>query len=757
MVFSGKIPFYRDLGLYFYPIAFSVGESLKNGELPLWNRHMAMGFPLLADFQSGAFYPPNLLYAILPFFVALRAIFLFHYLVAATGAYALCRYWGYPIYLSLLGAFLFAFGGLTVSLVNLMNHFQTAVWLPWVVLLCERALRSGKWRDFLAFTGALLLQFLAGSPEIYLMSAGLVALDSLRVVRAEGVGHLRALYLPVAANLAAFGLAMVQILPTFELFLESRWREPMGYVERPLYSLNPVSFINLFFLDKEVSLASGKGLHLFFLQAPPFLLSYYLGVMAVIGFIAWLFCSSLKGKGLVLGLLALSLVLALGGYTPVYPLLLRYLSFMQFFRFPEKFFFVTTALLLFAALRGVSFLAEPDRRSSRALAFTSLIIGIPLVALYLFLRSDSAPLSRFIAWTTQTPLLSTPTLAKTSAALVNAERQLALVFGALLLFFVWHKGKLRARLFEALIVALVFIDLAMAHRPYQFLLDPDFVSKSPRVLRPDSEPYRLFYHPGTAGVHPSYYVLPREPSFIEFQALVYSNLLPNAGVFDGFDYAQEIDALRRWPYMVFVGVADRLPPESLYRLLGALNIKYVVSFRPLSGDGLSLVRHFPDYQSWLYALSGVVPRAYVVARATEEKDPVKAVSRLATADFDPTREVIVNRPISLPPKRDFRGEAGILRYADQEVTVRASLNAPGLLVLADAFYPGWRAYVNGRESEIYRANLFFRAVRLEAGEHVVEFRYEPRSFAIGAYLSLATLGVLAILTIGSALLRKKRA
>jgi uncharacterized membrane protein YfhO len=55
------------------------------------------------------------------------------------------------------------------------------------------------------------------------------------------------------------------------------------------------------------------------------------------------------------------------------------------------------------------------------------------------------------------------------------------------------------------------------------------------------------------------------------------------------------------------------------------------------------------------------------------------------------------------------------------------------------YYPGWKAYVNGEEKAIRRANLFFRAVLLPAGNHRVEFRYEPRSFAIGLTISIATL------------------
>ncbi|HEX9444831.1 MAG TPA: hypothetical protein VGA73_11960 [Candidatus Binatia bacterium] len=91
MVWGGKIPFFRDLGTYFYPMRFSLAQSFNAGELPLWNRRVGMGYPLLANFQSGTFYPPHFIYFVFPFFPAIQATFLFHYLAAVTGAYALCR------------------------------------------------------------------------------------------------------------------------------------------------------------------------------------------------------------------------------------------------------------------------------------------------------------------------------------------------------------------------------------------------------------------------------------------------------------------------------------------------------------------------------------------------------------------------------------------------------------------------------------------------------------------------------------------
>jgi uncharacterized membrane protein YfhO len=99
----------------------------------------------------------------------------------------------------------------------------------------------------------------------------------------------------------------------------------------------------------------------------------------------------------------------------------------------------------------------------------------------------------------------------------------------------------------------------------------------------------------------------------------------------------------------------------------------------------------------------------------------------------------LDQPISLARKNGFHAEARITEYKNQAVTVQASLDDAGILVLTDSFYPGWNAYVNGRQEKIYRANLFFRAVPLPAGNHRVEFRYEPRSFAIGMGISIAAL------------------
>ena len=102
-------------------------------------------------------------------------------------------------------------------------------------------------------------------------------------------------------------------------------------------------------------------------------------------------------------------------------------------------------------------------------------------------------------------------------------------------------------------------------------------------------------------------------------------------------------------------------------------------------------------------------------------------------------------------------EVEIVLYEPERVVVEAHLAEEGYLVLTDAYYPGWRALVDGREVPIHRADVLFRAVRLPAGRHRVEFIYDPLSFKIGAVISLAALlGVVAALARPAAAALKAR-
>lgn len=742
LIFSAQVPFFRDLGPIFYPMRFSLARSFQQGEIPLWDRHLAMGFPLLANFQSGVFYPPHLAFLALPFFAAVRALFVLHYLVAALGVYCLCRRWGHCSYLALVGALLFAFGGYTVSLSSMLSYFQTAVWLPWALIAWERFVESRSAKNFLLLNLTLLVQLLAGAPEIYAMSQGLLLLDGVRLrLQAGGPSFFRMVCLLLLANLTVLALAMVQILPTAELFLESRALQPLSYQQSTGFSFQPLSLLNLFFLDKQVDSLAVSGLKLFFSAEVPLIVSLYMGAIALPGLALWFIYSSLKEKIALFALLTAVLIVALGDRTPVYPFLFDRVAVFRFVRYPEKLFFFNYALLLYLVLSGLRRALESGRPFSRAPYFLLGSIWAALFFLYLFLRFDTAPLIRFVAETTRVPPFSIPSLDRAYTMLVHIEIFLVLGLGAIVVLRLCQRGAGSEGFFKSLLVLLVAADLVSAHRPYRYPLEPDFVYDGAKILNPSGAGlHRLFHYPEGAGLHPARYsFVEQKPSFASSQAWSFANLLPATGVLYGFDYLQDLDSLKRWPYVLFLAFAERLSAEEQYRLLGALNVKHLTSFRPLPGEGITPVRRSAEHGSWLYEVKRVVPRAYLVPGGLAEKEPEKILARLSRSDFDPRKEVLLEESVPVSAQGDFAGRAAIVDYGSRHVSIKAALNTSGILVLADSFYPGWKVFVDGKEQAVLRANLFFRAVALSAGDHLVEFRYEPRSFTIGLLISLTTL------------------
>lgn len=146
------------------------------------------------------------------------------------------------------------------------------------------------------------------------------------------------------------------------------------------------------------------------------------------------------------------------------------------------------------------------------------------------------------------------------------------------------------------------------------------------------------------------------------------------------------------------------------------------------------------------------PRLYVVFRAVLVADRQQAIDRLVRDEVDAQSAIAVEGGQAL----DGSGTADITPLADEagRVAARVQLDAPGYLVLSDAYYPGWRATVDGQPAPILRANGFVRAVLLSPGEHTVEFTFAPASLGAGAVCSASALGLWAVAAILLAVLRR---
>jgi hypothetical protein len=143
--------------------------------------------------------------------------------------------------------------------------------------------------------------------------------------------------------------------------------------------------------------------------------------------------------------------------------------------------------------------------------------------------------------------------------------------------------------------------------------------------------------------------------------------------------------------------------------------------------------------------SSPLARAHVVRDVRAVADDDAAMRTLTAPDTDVARTAVIDEagaravPRFAPCTGGDRVEARFPRAG--RVEVAAELACPGLLVLNDAWNPGWRAALDGRDVPIVRADVLFQGIAVPAGRHAATFVYAPRSVALGAAISLAALAV----------------
>jgi hypothetical protein len=161
-----------------------------------------------------------------------------------------------------------------------------------------------------------------------------------------------------------------------------------------------------------------------------------------------------------------------------------------------------------------------------------------------------------------------------------------------------------------------------------------------------------------------------------------------------------------------------------------LNVRYVV-FRGAPPPGTRPAFQGVDY--FVLENPEALPRVFVPQRVETVEEREERLRRLSAADFDPRQIAYVERPAGLPGI--CQGSASITEESPQRVTVTANMRTPGLVVLADRWDQGWKAYLDGKETPILRTNHALRGVVLPAGERILQFRFESAALARGAALS----------------------
>jgi hypothetical protein len=223
----------------------------------------------------------------------------------------------------------------------------------------------------------------------------------------------------------------------------------------------------------------------------------------------------------------------------------------------------------------------------------------------------------------------------------------------------------------------------------------------------------------------------------------------------GYDYPVELRYAELWKRVItsstncnyaFCPESAGTTPAAL-KALGILGVHDLLQQRrdaPLRG--FRTLYDGPDAR--VYANPAALPRAFVVDRQVVVDGADAAREAITAPAFRPRSAVVTEAPISGLTAAGVRaagsppGEARISDYRDERVEIRTRTTRPGLLVLTDSFYPGWKATVDGQDAKIHRVDYLVRGVQVPAGEHTVRFRYEPASWRVGWITSAVALAVI---------------
>ncbi len=694
--------FVQDVMVQNYPFRDFFARALREGQLPLWNAAINCGFPLFAEGQAGPLYPPNVILALLlPTWAALDWNIVLHLWLAGVGMYALVRAFGAVRPAALCAGLCYALSGYMVVRAMSPNFIDVCAWLPLLFWLVDRILKRGHFFYVLLFALVIGLQLLAGHPQAALYGAVAVAGYWLYRSWVQGAGWVAWLML-VGALVLGTGLAAVQLVPTAELVQLSNRGAGLSWASFVAMSLPPERLATLLWPNLFGNSAHGTygsreiG---FFIQ-----LCAYVGVVPLL--LAW---AALRERrdgqvGFFAALALVGLVLALGKYTAIFSFFYQIPGF-SLFRIPTRsllWFALGASVLCGLGLDQVLRRERPRPANGWLLA---VVLGVASVGLLwvsgIALFGDSSEPTRYIHH-----------LRGDGLRLVGA-----LIIG------VWLLGRRARRAAAWAAPVAIFVELYSFGADFNGTIEPTAYTETPATAREI-----LADHTAAAP--------PRIVSLVNERNSPFD--WHGGWAYDLESYRRYNETLRMYSGGLY-GVANALPgwsPLHLYRH-GEFARGYP-AFAALAGVEYA-VRYSRDGGFEVQRLPTALPRAYVVGQFHLANSPRAGLSYMARG-FPMRREVVLEEvPVA---SIGSGGAAELVRYDDEEVAVALADSAGGILVLSDTYYPGWRAFVDGVERPILRANHVFRAVVIPAGAREVVFSYEPDSFRYGLLVSVAAAALL---------------
>lgn len=678
LLFSQQTLYFRDIQAIFYPMKYFLSEAFKSGSIPFWCPMYFCGAPFMSDIQTGVFYPPSLLLIIFPYPLSFNLYVVFHIFLCFCFVYLWLKGNGLSLPASIFSAIAYAYGGYVLSSINLLNNLTVITWFPAMLWAYQRALSEKSLIGYGLTIFFLCLAILGGEPQLLMFSVAITFCFGLFL------NFKKEIHLPLVARhslifltlvLSSLLLTIVQWGPTFFDYQNSVRLNGFNFNQATEFSLSwdrlkhlliPVSFSRTFS-------SVPADLAIFFPPdgTVPWLLSIYPGLLvaplALVGF----FSRLSRGKIFWMVLFLLGIVLALGSHTPLYTLVHQ---LFPYFRFPEKFYFLSN-------------------------------IGLVVLAGYGFDRLMS---------------LFTKQGVKTTA----------------LLF---------------ILPLLLLGDLYLAHVHLNPTCKTGFYQFADPVLRPVLQDRSLFrVYVDEASFYPS---LLHNSSVEERQMIAQAFKASNSGILQNLHYVDGKTGMELQYQWVIGEILLRPWPERI-NLLQWANAKYIVSASNLDAQP-GVMEYVTRVKPHLFQIKNHLPRAWLVGEIYPSgRWTLKDYSKRS---FDARASAVGPEEIAAFYKKRYYQDVDHIAY-DRPHRIRIEMAAvqPGVLVLAESFYPGWRATVNGKPKNIVRLNYLFQGVEVDAGRQSIIFEYRPPFFRLYAVVSLAAIIVLTTIGFICCIQKRKR-
>lgn len=672
----------------------------KDGQIPLWNRNSFGGTPLLANYQSAVLSPLNILFFLFPFIDAWSLLVLFQPLLAGLGMYVFARQSGVSKSGSLLSSISFMFCGFIVVWMGYGTLGYALAFLPYALTGLAGFFSTKKMRYLFLLSLSLPLSFFSGHFQIslyVLVTVGVYWLFVSVRSRSFRLFLLSGIYL-----VSGVLLCLPQILPSLEFYTQSLRSGlfqkgeviPLGYLP---------TFLAPDFLGNPVTRNDWFGHYAEW--------NTYIGVIPL--FLA-LFALSAWKKPLVRFAWIVGIVCLLLAFdTPVadvfVALHIPVLSTSAMGRIVSIYSFFFALLAGFGLDSLYAFVVRNKKRAvgiliSLVVICFSLLWGMVLGKLFLPLDKIGIAKQNLIF----------PTIIALSVVIT-------LLIGM-------SPNKRLKKLFLVLLIMITTFDM------YRFVTK--WQSFDPKSLVTPSVPVLGGFEK----------IKGYERSFGNYGAQVsdYYNL-PSLEGYDAL-YPRRFGEFASYVADGRIHEAERsvvsFPRDGKYTAsaLNLLNVKYIIHKVADTKRGWTFPYwKYPDAQFSLLFNDGVYqilqnnfvyPHAFLVGDYKVQSSAEKKLKTLFT-EIDQRKSIVLEENPRLNITDDQHATSEIKQYTADSITVQTTATTNMILFLSDNYYPGWKAFVDGKETKIYRADYTFRAVEVPAGKHIVIFSYLPSSFLLG--------------------------